>query len=186
VIATHFALKQSDIPTQWYNILADFPQPMAPPLHPGTKKPVTLQDMTAIFPENIVMQEMCPDRWVTIPEEVRQILSLWRPTPLLRAIGKGATAVHNLQALKWFSEAPIEVKWNFLYGFPGEDAGQEQRAEVARPRALLLVDLPYLSYHLSQEETLRNAGGMAVFGIENGKLAGPKVDGVGNGFQRKR
>jgi tryptophan synthase beta chain len=86
VIATHFALKQSDIPTQWYNILADFPQPMAPPLHPGTKKPVTLADMTAIFPENIVMQEMCPDRWVTIPEEVRQILSLWRPTPLLRAI----------------------------------------------------------------------------------------------------
>jgi tryptophan synthase beta chain len=59
---------------------------MAPPLHPGTKKPVTLQDMTAIFPENIVMQEMCPDRWITIPEEVRQILSLWRPTPLLRAI----------------------------------------------------------------------------------------------------
>ncbi len=86
MIPTHFALKQSDIPTQWYNILADFPQPMAPPLHPGTKKPVSLADMTAIFPENIVMQEMCPDRWVTIPEEVRQILSLWRPTPLLRAI----------------------------------------------------------------------------------------------------
>jgi tryptophan synthase beta chain len=86
VIATHFALKQSDIPTQWYNILADFPKPMAPPLHPGTKKPVTLADMTAIFPENLVMQEMCPDRWVTIPEEVRQILALWRPTPLLRAI----------------------------------------------------------------------------------------------------
>jgi tryptophan synthase beta chain len=86
VIATHFALKQSDIPTQWYNILADFPQPMAPPLHPGTKQPVTLQDMTAIFPENLVLQEMCPDRWVTIPEEVRQIYALWRPTPLLRAV----------------------------------------------------------------------------------------------------
>ena len=88
MIPTHFALPQTDIPTEWYNVLADFPadKPLAPPLHPGTKKPVTLQDMTAIFPENIVMQEMCPDRWVTIPTEVRQILSLWRPTPLLRAI----------------------------------------------------------------------------------------------------
>jgi tryptophan synthase beta chain len=86
VIPTHFALKQSDIPDQWYNILADFPKPMAPPLHPATRKPVTLQDMTAIFPENLVMQEMCRDRWVPIPDEVRQIYALWRPTPLLRAV----------------------------------------------------------------------------------------------------
>jgi tryptophan synthase beta chain len=86
VIPTHFALKQSDIPDKWYNILADFPKPMAPPLHPATRKPVTLKDMTAIFPENLVMQEMCADRWVPIPEEVRQIYTLWRPTPLLRAV----------------------------------------------------------------------------------------------------
>ena len=83
---THFTLKQSDIPTQWYNILADFPEPMPPPLHPGTKQPVSLQDMLAIFPENLVMQEMCPDRWVEIPAEVRDIYALWRPTPLLRAV----------------------------------------------------------------------------------------------------
>jgi tryptophan synthase beta chain len=83
---THFTLKQSDIPTQWYNILADFPEPLPPPLHPGTKQPVTLQDMLAIFPENLVMQEMCPDRWVEIPEPVRDIYALWRPTPLLRAV----------------------------------------------------------------------------------------------------
>ncbi|MBU1694600.1 MAG: TrpB-like pyridoxal phosphate-dependent enzyme [Verrucomicrobia bacterium] len=83
---THFTLKQSDIPTQWYNILADFPEPLPPPLHPGTKQPVTLQDMLAIFPENLVMQEMCPDRWVEIPAEVRDIYALWRPTPLLRAV----------------------------------------------------------------------------------------------------
>jgi len=83
---TSFALTQADIPTHWYNILADFPEPMAPPLHPGTKQPVSLQDMTAIFPENLVMQEMCPDRWVEVPEEVRAIYALWRPTPLLRAV----------------------------------------------------------------------------------------------------
>lgn len=81
-----FALGQKDIPTQWYNLLADFPEPLPPPLHPGTKQPVGLSDMTAIFPENIVMQEMSPDRYIDIPDEVRDIYSLWRPTPLLRAV----------------------------------------------------------------------------------------------------
>ncbi len=84
--ATRFTLTQNDIPTQWYNMLADFPEPMPPPLHPGTKQPVSLQDMLAIFPENLVMQEMCPDRWVEIPAPVREIYALWRPTPLLRAV----------------------------------------------------------------------------------------------------
>ena len=83
---THFVLPQSEIPTHWYNVLADMPEPMAPPLHPGTKQPVTLSDMTAIFPENLVMQEMSPERWVAVPEEVREIYALWRPTPLLRAV----------------------------------------------------------------------------------------------------
>lgn len=81
-----FTLGQSDIPRQWYNLLADLPEPLPPPLHPGTKQPVTLEDMTAIFPENIVRQEMCPDRWVDIPDEVRDIYALWRPTPLIRAV----------------------------------------------------------------------------------------------------
>ncbi len=80
-----FTLSQADIPQQWYNLNADFPEPMPPPLHPGTKQPVSLEMMTAIFPENLVRQEMCPDRWVEIPEPVRDIYALWRPTPLLRA-----------------------------------------------------------------------------------------------------
>ncbi len=83
---THFTLPQSEIPTHWYNLLADFPEPMAPPLHPATRQPVTLEDMTAIFPENIVRQEMSPERWIEIPEPVREIYALWRPTPLLRAV----------------------------------------------------------------------------------------------------
>ena len=81
-----FELAQKDIPHQWYNLLADLPEPLPPPLHPGTKQPVTLEDMTAIFPENIVRQEMCPDRYVDVPDEVRDIYALWRPTPLLRAV----------------------------------------------------------------------------------------------------
>jgi tryptophan synthase beta chain len=81
-----FILPADQIPTHWYNIAADFPEPMSPPLHPGTKKPVTLQDMLAIFPENIVMQEMSPERHIEIPQPVRERYALWRPTPLLRAV----------------------------------------------------------------------------------------------------
>jgi len=82
---TRFTLPQSAIPTRWYNLLSDLPEPLPPPLHPGTRQPVGLQDMTAIFPENLVMQEMSADRWIEIPEPVRDIYALWRPTPLLRA-----------------------------------------------------------------------------------------------------
>jgi tryptophan synthase beta chain len=81
-----FDLTQRDVPTHWYNMAADFSEPMPPPLHPGTRQPVTLEDMTAIFPENIVRQEMTTDRRVEIPGEVREMLALWRPTPLLRAV----------------------------------------------------------------------------------------------------
>src|SRR3990170_3130239 len=82
----NFNLGEKDIPKNWYNLLADFPEPLPPPLHPGTKQPVTPDMMTAIFPENLVMQEMNPERWVEIPAEVREIYALWRPTPLLRAV----------------------------------------------------------------------------------------------------
>ena len=83
---TRFTLSQADIPKQWYNLNADFPEPLPMPLHPGTKQPVTPDLMTAMFPENLVRQEMCPDRWVEVPEPVRDIYALWRPTPLLRAV----------------------------------------------------------------------------------------------------
>lgn len=83
---TSFALTQNQIPTHWYNIAADFPEPMAPPLHPGTKQPISLQDMLAIFPENIVQQEMSAERYIEIPQPVRERYALWRPTPLLRAV----------------------------------------------------------------------------------------------------
>ncbi|HMP74578.1 MAG TPA: TrpB-like pyridoxal phosphate-dependent enzyme [Kiritimatiellia bacterium] len=81
-----FDLTQNDIPTHWYNLNADFSEPLPPPLHPGTKQPASLEDMSVIFPENILMQEMSGDRWTEIPSEVREIYALWRPTPLLRAV----------------------------------------------------------------------------------------------------
>ncbi|MCC7350929.1 MAG: TrpB-like pyridoxal phosphate-dependent enzyme [Phycisphaerales bacterium] len=83
---TSFVLPQSEIPTHWYNVLADVSEPLPPPLNPGTKQPVTLQDMLAIFPQNIVEQEMTAETRVEIPQPVRDIYALWRPTPLLRAV----------------------------------------------------------------------------------------------------
>ena len=78
-------LLESEIPKQWYNILPDMPTPMNPPLHPGTGKPVTPEDMAPIFPMNLIEQEMSPDRWIDIPDEVLEKYLLWRPTPLCRA-----------------------------------------------------------------------------------------------------
>ncbi|MCX7868154.1 MAG: TrpB-like pyridoxal phosphate-dependent enzyme, partial [Limisphaera sp.] len=81
-----FTLPQSEIPAAWYNLLADLPEPLPPPLHPATRQPVTPDMLTAIFPENLVQQEVSPERWIEIPEPVRQVYALWRPTPLLRAV----------------------------------------------------------------------------------------------------
>ncbi|NWF65674.1 MAG: TrpB-like pyridoxal phosphate-dependent enzyme, partial [Chloroflexi bacterium] len=83
---TRFVLPASELPTHWYNLLADLPQPLPPPLHPGTRQPIQAAEMTALFPENLVAQEMTSERWVAIPEPVREIYALWRPTPLLRAV----------------------------------------------------------------------------------------------------
>ncbi len=80
-------LGEEFMPTQWYNLNADFPQPMPPPLHPGTGEPPTPEDFAPIFPMNLVEQEMTPERWVDIPEEVLGVYKIWRPTPLYRADG---------------------------------------------------------------------------------------------------
>ena len=83
---TRFDLTQADIPKAWYNLLADFPEPLPPPLHPGTRQPIPPEALEAIFPRNLIQQEMSPERWLEVPEPVRDIYALWRPTPLLRAV----------------------------------------------------------------------------------------------------
>lgn len=83
---TRFDLTQNDIPRQWYNIAADLPEPLKPPLHPQTGKPASPSDMAAIFPDNLVEQEASTQRWIDVPEPVREIYKLWRPTPLMRAV----------------------------------------------------------------------------------------------------
>ena len=79
-----FVLPQSEIPTHWYNVAADLPEPPLPPLGPDGK-PATPEQMGAIFPMAILEQEMSAERWIPIPQEVREIYRLWRPSPLVRA-----------------------------------------------------------------------------------------------------
>lgn len=82
---TRFDLPQSAIPTRWYNIQADLPRPLPAVLHPGTKQPVGPADLAPLFPMELIGQEVSRERFIDIPEEVREIYKLWRPTPLLRA-----------------------------------------------------------------------------------------------------
>ncbi|MCS7338094.1 MAG: TrpB-like pyridoxal phosphate-dependent enzyme [Verrucomicrobiae bacterium] len=81
-----FPLGACDLPTHWYNLLADFPEPVPPPLHPGTKQPVTPDMLEPVFPLNLIMQEVSTERWIEIPEPVREVYALYRPTPLIRAV----------------------------------------------------------------------------------------------------
>ncbi|SHF46501.1 tryptophan synthase, beta chain [Desulforamulus putei DSM 12395] len=82
---TKILLNESEMPTRWYNIQADMPNLPKPPLHPGTRKPIGPQDLSAIFPDELIKQEVSQERWIDIPEEVQEIYRLWRPSPLYRA-----------------------------------------------------------------------------------------------------
>lgn len=78
-------LSDKDLPTAWYNVVSDMPNKPAPVLHPLTKKTATPQDMSALFPMEIIKQEASAERWIDIPEEVQDIYKGWRSTPLYRA-----------------------------------------------------------------------------------------------------
>ncbi len=82
-----YVLSEKDMPRKWYNIMADMPTPMEPPLHPGTGQPCGPDDLAPIFPMNLIEQEMSTDRWIDIPEEVLDKYAIWRPSPLYRATG---------------------------------------------------------------------------------------------------
>ncbi len=82
---TKILLKESEMPDQWYNIISELPDGPPPVLHPGTHQPIGPEDLSPIFPMRLIEQEMSSERWIPIPEEVKKIYSLWRPTPLYRA-----------------------------------------------------------------------------------------------------
>ena len=80
-------LSENEIPEKWYNIVADMPNKPLPPLHPATKQPIGPEALAPLFPMELIQQEVSEAKWITIPDEVRTIYSIWRPTPLYRAYG---------------------------------------------------------------------------------------------------
>ncbi len=80
-----YNLPQDRIPRAWYNIAADLPEPMAPPLHPGTLQPIGPDDLAPLFPMELIKQEVSTEREIEIPDPVRQVYAQWRPSPLFRA-----------------------------------------------------------------------------------------------------
>lgn len=82
---TKILLQEDDIPKAWYNIIPDLPRPLDPPLHPVEKRPIGPEDLLPIFPMGLIEQEVSNERWIEIPEEVREVYKIFRPSPLVRA-----------------------------------------------------------------------------------------------------
>ena len=99
---TMYFLDQKDMPTHWYNVLPDLPEPLAPVLHPATGKPVTPDDLAPIFPMALIMQEFSPERYIEIPEEVQSIYRTWRPTVL-----------HRARQLEKFLDTPAKIFYKY-------------------------------------------------------------------------
>ena len=78
-------LPESEMPTQWYNVIPDLPAPPPPPLHPGTLEPAGPDDLAPLFPMGLILQEVSGDSFIDIPGGVIDVLRLWRPSPLFRA-----------------------------------------------------------------------------------------------------
>lgn len=82
---TKILLDEEEMPTRWYNIAPDLPEPLPPPLHPGSRQPATALDFAPLFPQALIEQEMSQERYIDIPEAVLDVYRLWRPSPLFRA-----------------------------------------------------------------------------------------------------
>jgi len=117
---TKVILNDNDIPKQWYNILADMPNKPAPYYNPQTGKIASPDDMSAIFPKELIMQEVSTERWIDIPEEVRRMYAQWRPTPLYRA--------RNLEKL-------LDTPARIYYKYEGSNATGSHKLNTALPQA---------------------------------------------------
>jgi tryptophan synthase beta chain len=83
--SVRFHLPADQLPTAWFNVLPRLPEPLSPPLHPGTREPIGPDDLAPLFPMGLIAQEVSSELWIDIPGEVIDVLRLWRPTPLVRA-----------------------------------------------------------------------------------------------------
>jgi len=117
---TKFVLSERDIPEKWYNITADMPNKPLPPLHPATHEPIGPEALAPLFPMELIKQEVTGDTWVEIPEEVREIYKLWRPTPLYRA--------HRLEKM-------LDTPAKIYYKYEGVSPAGSHKPNTAVPQA---------------------------------------------------
>ncbi|PCE30204.1 TrpB-like pyridoxal phosphate-dependent enzyme [Burkholderia ubonensis] len=117
---TRFILDESRLPHTWYNLAADLPKPMPPMLHPDTRQPVQADDLARLFPPAIVEQELSVERDIPIPEAVRDIYRLWRPSPLMRA--------HRL-------ERALDTPARIYYKYEGVSPAGSHKPNSAIPQA---------------------------------------------------
>ncbi|MDG6250693.1 pyridoxal-phosphate dependent enzyme, partial [Methanocalculus sp.] len=117
---TKIYLDEESLPKTWYNIQADLPSPLDPPLHPGTGKPAGPEDFAPIFPMELIGQEMSQQKNIPIPEDIREILQIWRPSPLIRA--------HRLEK---FLKTPAKI----YYKWEGVSPAGSHKPNTAVPQA---------------------------------------------------
>jgi tryptophan synthase beta chain len=113
-------LDESQLPTQWYNVVPDLPSPPPPPLHPGTLQPVGPADLAPLFPDELIAQEVTGERYVDIPGEVLDVYRLWRPSPLYRA--------HRL-------EKALDTPARIYYKYEGVSPAGSHKPNTAVPQA---------------------------------------------------
>jgi tryptophan synthase beta chain len=117
---TKYLLDESDLPERWYNIVPDLPSPPPPVLHPGRMDPVGPDDLAPLFPMALIGQEVSGDRFIDIPEPVRDVYRLWRPTPLVRA--------HRL-------ERALGTPAKIFYKYEGTSPSGSHKPNTAVPQA---------------------------------------------------
>ena len=117
---TKINLNESEMPTQWYNIIPDLPAPPPPPLHPGTHQPVGPEDLAPLFPMDLILQEVSTDSYIDIPGEVLDIYRTWRPSPLFRA-----------RRLEKFLDTPARI----YYKYEGVSPAGSHKTNTSVPQA---------------------------------------------------
>ncbi len=117
---TKYLLSEAEMPTQWYNIVADLPTPPPPPLHPGTREPAGPDDLAPLFPMALIEQEVSTERYIDIPGPVLDVYKLWRPSPLYRA--------HRL-------EKALDTPAHIYYKYEGGSPAGSHKPNTAVPQA---------------------------------------------------
>jgi tryptophan synthase beta chain len=118
--ATKFLLDESEMPTRWYNVIPDLPEPPPPVLHPGTLQPVGPDDLAPLFPMDLILQEVTTDSYIDIPGPVLDVYKLWRPSPLYRA--------HRL-------EKALDTPAHIYYKYEGVSPAGSHKPNTAVPQA---------------------------------------------------